>query len=136
MKKLLVTSLRCALGDCSKNGVTARNATPYLFIFDGNYTEMEHHSDKGAKQRAEAIAWCEEHGVNPDDQLVLVRRVLWGESHDYAEPLVRKEGGAYMASGNYIDSSDARFEEWTGSYRPIMVWDRFESWQEYNRNFD
>lgn len=128
---MLTSTLRRALGDCSNNGVTARNATPILFVFD-NYTEMEHLGDKGCAMRDEAIAYCHENGLNPELQLILVKRILWGEKHYYAAPLVRREGGTYMASGNYVHSSDSRFARWTDCEHPIPCHDRFETWEEYN----
>ena len=66
--------------------------------------------------------------------LRLVRR--WaGTKREYlhAEPLERSEGKlGPMMGGNFIYSSDSRFP----SPYPIPIHDRFETQEEYDRNFD
>lgn len=113
---LWVSVYRNNLGDCTGGGVSSRVSEPTLFF---NCT------------REEAIHYCEEKGVNPDDQLILVKRQLWGEDHFYAEPLVKPANAGQcnqMFGGNYIMTSDSRFPHQNGlrTAYPIPVHDRFE----------
>jgi len=60
----------------------------------------------------------------PDDELVLIERVLWGEQKNYAVPAaIAKSGRHSMAGGNWIYTSDSRFP----SDAPISVHDRVEN---------
>lgn len=116
MKQISVDVYRCHLGDCTNGGVTSRNDSVLLFI---------------DCDREEAIKYCEELNIKATEQLILVRRDLWGENCDYAEPLVKPERVTQCMGGNFIYSCDSRFREYTGSSRPLPVHDRFESWEEY-----
>ena len=60
----------------------------------------------------------------PDDELVLIERVLWGKQKNYAVPAsIAKSGRHSMAGGNWIYTSDSRFP----SDAPISVHDRVEN---------
>jgi hypothetical protein len=76
--------------------------------------------------REEAIEHCRKRGKDPDKQLILVRRQLFGNNADYVEPLTKPEGKWNMFGGNYVVTSDSRYREFTGSNRPLPVFDRFE----------
>jgi len=111
---LSVSVYRNDLGDCTRGGVSSRVSSPLLF-FDCT--------------REEAVKYCKESGRNPEDQLFLVRRQLWGEDHYIAEPLVKPAYGNQMFGGNYIMTSDSRFPHQNGlrTAYPIPVHDRFET---------
>lgn len=117
MKKISVYVYRDNLGDCTNNGVTSRNSSMLLFV---------------DCDREDAISWCKEHHYDPNEQLILVRRNLWGERHDYAEPLVKPENMAQCAGGNFVYSCDSRFREYTKSWQPISVHDRFDTWEDFD----
>lgn len=113
---LSVSVYRFPLGECTGGGVTSRVTSPTLF-FDCT--------------REDAIKHCAEHNMNPDDQLILVKRQLWGEDHFFAEPLVKPANAGHcnqMFGGNYIMTSDSRFPHQNGltTAYPIPVHDRFE----------
>lgn len=113
---LWVNVYRDNLGDCTGGGLTSRVNDPTLFF---NCT------------REETIEYCKENGINPENQLFLIERQLWGEDHFYAEPLVKPaNAGRYnqMFGGNYIMTSDGRFPHQNGlkTAYPIPVHDRFE----------
>lgn len=116
MKQISVNVYRWHLGDCTNNGVTARNNSMLLFI---------------DCDREDAIKYCEELNIKATEQLILVRRDLWGENCDYAEPLEKPKNMAQFMGGNFIYSCDSRFREYTGSRLPLPVHDRFETWGEY-----
>lgn len=77
--------------------------------------------------REEAIEHCRKRGKDPDKQLILIRRQMFGSNADYVEPLTKPEGKWNMFGGNYVVTSDSRYREFTGSNRPLPVFDRFES---------
>jgi len=113
---LWVSVYRSPLGDCTGGGVTSRVSETTLFF---NCT------------REEAIEYCKKEGINPENQLFLVKRQLWGEDHFYAEPLVKPADAGHcnqMFGGNYIMTSDSRFPHQNGltTAYPIPVHDRFE----------
>lgn len=113
---LSVNVYRDNLGDCTGGGVSSRVDFPTLF-FDCS--------------REMAVKHCQEHNMNPEDQLFLVKRQLWGEDHFIAEPLVKPANAAHcnqMFGGNYIMTSDSRFPHQNGltTAYPIPVHDRFE----------
>lgn len=112
---LLVFVYRNNLGDCTGGGVSSRVSDPTLF-FDCT--------------REDAIEWCKENGVNPENQLFLVKCQLWGEDHFFAEPLVKPAHAGrcnQMFGGNYIMTPDSRFPHQNGlmTAYPIPVHDRF-----------
>ena len=113
---LLTFVYRNSLGDATGGGITSRVTAPTLFY---NCT------------REAAIEYCKGKGINPGDQLFLVKRQLWGEDHYYAEPLVKPANAGQcnqMFGGNYIMTSDGRFPHQNGlkTAYPIPVHDRFE----------
>lgn len=116
IKRVLVNVYRNGLGDCTNNGLTSRVSSSWLFV---------------DCSREEALQLCEKEYINPYEQMILVRRTLWGRNADYAEPLMKK-AGHQMFGGNFIYTSDSRFSEWTGSRAPIAVHDRFETREEYD----
>ena len=121
MKHTLYFVYRCAdRVDCSNNGLTNRVSQGYLF-WDCNNDE--------------AIAYCREHNINPNEQFILVDRTLWGEDHSYAEPLVKPEGSwAQTNGGNFISTSNGNCYKFKGETcgRPIPVHDRFDDWNTFN----
>lgn len=113
---LNVSVYRSSLGDCTGGGISSRVTFPTLFF---NCT------------RDMALKYCQDNGINPDDQLFLVERKLWGEDHFFAEPLVKPENASkcnQMFGGNYVMTSDSRFPHQNGlvTAYPIPVHDRFE----------
>ena len=118
IKKINVDVFKSAsFGDCTNGGLTSRKRSMFLFV---------------DCTREEAVEECEKFGINPEDQLLLVRRELWGERHDYAEPLVKPERMAQCFGGNFVYTSDSRFHEWTGCWNPMPVHDRFDTWEDFN----
>lgn len=114
---LWVEIFRSPLGDCTGGGITSRVTTSTLF-FDCS--------------KEEALDYCKENHKNPEDQLYLVKRQLWGEDHYFAEPLVKPANAGrcnQMFGGNYIMTSDGRFPHQNGlkTAYPIPVHDRFEN---------
>lgn len=101
-----------SIGDCTNHGVTSRHDRMYLFSFCS---------------REEAIVYCEEHGFDPDECLMLVKRELWNEDHSYAEPLVKGKG-CQSFGGHFIYTSDSRLYKTAGlrTALPIPVHDRYE----------
>ncbi len=103
------------LGDCTAHGLSSK-VTSVILFWDCS--------------REEAINYCYEKNINPELQMYLNKRDLWGEDHSYAEPLVKPVGKNQVFGGNFIYTSDS------GSYhfgnekcvRPIPVHDRFEEW--------
>lgn len=77
--------------------------------------------------REEAIEHCRKRGKDPDKQLILVRRLLFGKNAVYVEPLTKPEGKWNMFGGNYVMTFDSRYRVFTGSNLPLLVFDRFES---------
>ena len=120
MKQLRVSVYRTNdLGDCTNGGVTSRHDRMTLFF--------------GCK-REEALAYCQENGVDPDGCLVLIERTLWGEQHNYAAPLIHQSGQCGpMFGGNFVYTSNGILAEAMGekTSRPIQVMDRYETEEEY-----
>ena len=114
--KLNVSVYRAAdMSDCTNGGVTSRHNSMTLFW--------------GCK-REEALAYCQEFGIDPDRCLWLVERTLWGEQHNYAAPLVHESGKCGpMFGGNFIYTSDSRLADAMGTTtsEPIKVHDRYET---------
>lgn len=116
MKTIRVNVYRQNGRDCTNGGVTSKVDTAYMFV------DCEH---------LDALEYCAQNKLNPELCLILVRRTLFGERHDYVAPLVKRDGGTYMFGGNFVYSCDGRFSEYTQSDQPIAVHDRFETWSEY-----
>jgi len=117
MTNILVHSFRSSLGDCSNNGLTERFDSMYLFI------------DCDEK---EAIAYCNEKNIIPENQLILNKRELWGEPHWYAEPLVKPVNMAQTFGGNFVYTSDSRMPAPNGIKAPLPVHDRFDTWSDFD----
>jgi len=77
-------------------------------------------------ERKEAIDNCISRGKDPARQLILVRRDMFGRNSDYVEPLVKPAKKSNMFGGNFVYTSGSRYREFTGSSRPLPVFDRFE----------
>ena len=119
MKQLRVEVYRTkALGDCTNGGVSSRHNTMTLFW---------------ECSREEATDYCSANGIDPDGCLMLVKREMWGEQHDYAAPLAHQPGRwGPMFGGNFIYTSDSRLADATGTMVtvPIKVHDRYETREE------
>lgn len=128
MNKVLVSIFRDAnIGDCTNNGLSSRVSNGLLFW---------------NCSREEAIAWCKENGEDPNVHFIINKRILWGEDHSFAEPLV-KPAGLQMFGGNFIYTSNGNFYHFDKfvpgigampekTNRPIPIHDRFESQEMYN----
>ena len=128
MDKTLVSIFRDAsIGDCTNNGLSSRVTSGLLFW---------------NCSREEAIKWCNENDINPNLQFIINKRILWGEDHSFAEPLIKPDG-LQMFGGNFIYTSNGYFyrfdkvdphvgkiKEMTN--RPIPIHDRFESQKMYD----
>lgn len=104
-KGLLVNVYRDNIGDCTNNGISAKQDSLILVDvpgpFDGNET----------------------------NSVQLVKRFLSGRYYYHVEPLIKLEGMVGpMFGGNFIYTSDSRFPL---DY-PIPIHDRFESQEMYN----
>ena len=118
MQHILVFVYRCAdRCDCTNGGVTSKYGSLELF-WDC--------------ERDDALQYCKEHNINPEQSLLLVKRELWGEDHSYAEPLNKKPGKWYMMGGNFVYTCDGRLYSIGGRTcaSPIPVHDRYEEYQE------
>jgi len=120
MKQVRVSVYRAADGrDCTNGGVTSRHDAMTLF-YDC--------------RREAALQYCKYNGIDPDGCLVLVKRTLWGEQHNYAAPLVHQSGKCGpMFGGNFVFTSDSRMAEAMGTTCscPVEVHDRYETTEEY-----
>ena len=120
MKSCIYYILRHADGsDYTLNGLSSK-VTDALLFWDCN--------------NAEAIAYCEQHKIDPKRQFILVPRTLWGEDHSYAEPLIKPEDRAQFSGGNFIYTCNGNGFKFNGETigRPIPVHDRFETWEMAN----
>lgn len=122
MKKLFVSVLKYANGECTNHGVTGNRDSMWLFT---GCTEQE------------AIGYCNEHGIPLEECLIYEDRHLWGEHRPIAIPLVKPQNTVGpMFGGNYIcaSGSDPDFPKYEGLKYinvPIPVHDRFETEREY-----
>lgn len=118
MKTILVFSLRNSLGDCTNNGLTAKNNT--LILFSSDTTDEE------------IFDYCKNGKANMGHCLRVVKRN--SPYANYAEVVFRnpQSEGTYMAGGNYITTSDSRYSDIAGVSYPLPVHDRFETWTAYN----
>lgn len=105
--------------DCTKGGVTSRYNRFKLF-WDC--------------EREDALRYCKENNINPEQALFLVKRELWGEDYSYAEPLNKKQGKWYMMGGNFVYTTDGRLYKMDGKVcaSPIPVHDRCEEYEQYD----
>ena len=103
MKKVLTFVYKNSLGDCTNSGLTSKY--DHLNLYYGQLNE-------------------EEINEVPEDSLILIERVLWGEPAHYAVPVeIYKSGQHSMAGGNFVYTSDSRFPE----EAPLSVHDRVEN---------
>lgn len=119
MKKSYYSVFRSADNyDCTANGLSSKVIAGHLF-WDCT--------------REEAIEYCEKHNIDPNKQFYLKQRMLWGEDHSYATPLIMKEG-INMFGGNflYTSNSDSYIFKGERVTRPIQIHDRFESQETYD----
>lgn len=108
--------------DCTNGGVTSRHNHLTLF-YDC--------------EKEDAVKFCEDNEIDPDTALWFNPRMLWGEFHPIAEPLIKPKGKiGGMFGGNFIYTSDSRFPSLYGAmncaHYPIPVHDRFETQEEYD----
>lgn len=109
VKGLHVSVFRWSLSDCTNHGVTSK-AVDAILVGLGSDAEVT--------------------TAGPNDVVLqLVTRPLdrWRSDRKYfhAEPLLKAPGKWYMAGGNFVYSSDSRFNEATAGY-PLAVHDRVE----------
>jgi len=114
--------------DSTNGGVSGRVSSATLF----SYCSPE-----------EAIQYCHEHNMRPEDQLIFRPRMIWGEDHSIVEPLVhpapetRKVIGP-MFGGNYVspcgrDPDYPHLQGWADhQFFPIPIHDRFETKEDYD----
>jgi hypothetical protein len=117
VQKELVWVYRWSLGDCTNYGITSKHDSLYLYSGD----------------RDECMKDAEKEGII-DKALWLNKRILWGEKHYFAEPLVLPDiDGLGMMGGNYVCSCDSRYGRMIEDpcSRPLPVHDRFETWAQY-----
>lgn len=95
MKTILVFSLRSSLGDCTGNGLTAKNNTLLLFSSDTTNAEILDYCDKGKANMGHCLRVVERNSPYTN----------------YAEVVFRKpqSEGTYMAGGNFIYTSDSNY---------------------------
>ena len=123
MKHCFVSILRNASGDCTNYGLSSRIEHTGLF---SDCTEQE------------AIAYCKEHGWNPEEMLIMdLCRYPAGREYLRSYPLVKKEGLiGPMFGGNYCTTSgsDLNYPKFTGLKVnvPIPIHDRYETQEEYD----
>lgn len=131
MKTSFVKILRPAWDspcDCTNGGVSGRVNSCTLF------------SDCSIE---EAVQYCLDHNMRPEDQLIFEERTLWGEDHSICVPLVfpSKASGKVigpMSGGNYVNQcgSDPAYPHLKGWAKnqsfPIPIHDRFETQEEYD----
>ena len=119
MKHRLYFVLQLKTSDCSASGLTSRVDSGHLF-WDCT--------------RDEAIDYCREKNIVPEDQFFLVEKEIWGEKYAYAEPLIKPDRSmCQVFGGNYITTSDSAGynQGYCRTAFPIPVHDRFETWEEY-----
>lgn len=119
MKQIRVSVYRDADGhDCTNGGVTSRHISMTLFY---------------QCKREEALDYCQQNGIDTDGCLWLEKRVLFGEQHDYARPLLHESGKCGpMFGGNFVYTSDSRLADALGTTcsAPVPVHDRYEAQEE------
>jgi hypothetical protein len=117
MKQLLVFVYRNANNcDCSANGVTSKYKQ-FTLLYDCSFDEAKQWVEENDPSRIEEYLYS-----NP--------RVLWGKPAPYAEPLQKKPGTNQMFGGNFVYTTDSRFQNATyGMDAPLKVFDRFEQFE-------
>ena len=138
MKPQLAFVLRSALGDSSNGGVTSREESVYLFPKGTPKNIVEN----WVRRNVEPACGIElpenmDDVANPNVKFKIKRLkdrcfVLERNHTGYtsAKAVFKKDGGIYAFGGNYIDG-DSNFKQMVGHSYPIAVFDRFETWAEY-----
>lgn len=120
IRGLRATVLRSAHGDTTNGGITARNDTVFVAVED--------------EVLAERLMLPTYTGREP---LVYIGRD--GLGRDVVAYPTESPGGSVggytgpMYGGNCIDSSDSRWRDVVGRYGPVRVYDRYETWAQYER---
>ena len=122
MKSVFSVSIyRFSLGDCSNNGISARYDSLTLFDEDWTKDEIEE--------------YLLSHPTIERETCIQVETLWRGSSNEFKRANVvfpRTDAeGLYVASGNYVGTSNSVFNE-ICKY-PIPLLDRFETWEEYDR---
>lgn len=99
-----------AIGNCSNDGISARFDRILVECEDGN--EVVDTDDP------------------PENFCVVVRRVLYGEEHDFVRPFAAAKGAGWMNGGCIVSSSDSRYGRHI-SRHPLPLFDRDETWEQY-----
>lgn len=117
--------LRTAGSDSSCGGCTSKYEI--LFVFPENATNEEIEDFVVSREKSN------EGGKSDVTREKCVRICLGINRCNYAEVVFKRPQveGTYMASGNFICSSNASFINMIGHSYPISVHDRFESWAGY-----
>lgn len=112
-KALPINVYRPAHGyDCTNGGISSR-FRELLILCDDGFIEVD--LDKP-----------------PENLVKMVRRVVFGKTVYYVEPVKRPSGVGWMMGGNYAATSDSRFSEMTNIYGAIAIHDRQESQELYD----
>lgn len=101
--------LRNTLGDCTAGGVSSGGNNFYVFASYLSFSQVVNH--------------CIKNHIDLCQSLKLVYRK--NQDYIHAEPVIARSKH-YMVGGNYIYTSDSRFERLTGIRYPIPVHDRRE----------
>ena len=116
-------------GDCTNGGVSSRHDN-FTVFWDCDVDT--------------AIKYCEDNKINIDEALLIVDRILWGEEHPYAMPLIHptyigkdhKEHHKIgpMFGGNFLYTYNGNFyhPKCISTGIPIPIHDRFETQEEYD----
>lgn len=118
MKAINCMVYRFPLGDCTINGITARNESVWLFSEDSTDEEIKE--------------FMEKRGIDHKCAMRIKKRPA--PYTNFAEVVFKRSAGAgtYMSGGNYLHTSDSRYYEITGVHYPVSAHDRFEDWDMYD----
>lgn len=125
MREELGFILRTAGSDSSCGGCTSKHEI--LFVFPEIATNEEIEAFVVSREKNNK---GDKHDVTREKCVRICRGI---NRYVYAEVVFKRphSEGTYMASGNFICSSNASFINMTGHSYPISVHDRFESWTGY-----
>lgn len=107
MKAIRLNIYRPYYGDCSNHGISSR-FHDILLESENGFIDIDENNP-------------------PENLCVFVKRTLFGKEANYIEPYEPPKGAGWMYGGCIVDSSDARFP----SGHPVRLFDRDESWDEY-----
>lgn len=124
MKTELGFVLRTAGNDCSCGGCTSMYE--FLLVFPEGTTNADIEAYVVSKEKTNS-------GGKYDVTREKCVRICHHGIYVYVEVVFKRPDneGTYMASGNYICSSNATFINMVGHNYPIAVHDRFETWALY-----